>query len=248
MANLYVKYEAISTIAMHVRPTQPWYRLVIVEGIMGSGKLTTMRLIATALDEAGFTSQAIHERTDPHPFRATDELTHWFEPWLDSTPHRLAQSALLRWKNFVDQTNAESVLPVMDGQLFHGDLTNLFLMEASYETIASYCDGLAEIISQLDPLVIYFWQGDVDRAIKKVCTERGEAWMTYQVDWKLKSPYAVRRGLTGLEGLQSLYGDYRKLTDSLFSRLKLDKLAIENSRQDWSSLQTPNADATWHIQ
>lgn len=62
----------------------------------------------------------------------------------------------------------------------------------------------------------------------------GEAWVKYQVDWKLKGPYAMRRNLTGLEGLIALYQDYRSMTDALFDRLKLDKVAIENSKRDWT--------------
>ena len=106
------------------------HRLVIVEGIMGSGKSTTMRFIAKHLQEAGRPAVYIHERTDPHPVRATDELEHWFEPWLDATPHNLADRALARWTAFVEDTQADTVIPILDGQLFHGDLTHLLLMGA----------------------------------------------------------------------------------------------------------------------
>ena len=58
--------------------------------------------------------------------------------------------------------------------------------------------------------------------------------MKYQVEWKLKGPYAVRRNLVGLEGLIALYQDYRRTTDALFDRLKLDKIVIENSQRNWA--------------
>jgi hypothetical protein len=83
-------------------------------------------------------------------------------------------------------------------------------------------------------LVLYLCQDDVERAVRNVCAERGEAWVKYQVDWKLKGPYAVRRNLVGLDGLIALYQDYRSLTDVLFDRLSLDKMAIENSGRDWA--------------
>ncbi len=72
------------------------HRLVIVEGIMGSGKSTTVRLIAKYLQETGQQAVPVHERTEPHPVRATDELEHWFEPWRDTTPTHLANRALIR--------------------------------------------------------------------------------------------------------------------------------------------------------
>lgn len=44
----------------------------------------------------------------------------------------------------------------------------------------------------------------------------------------------MRRNLVGLEGLIALYQGYRLMTDALFNRLPLDKMAIENSGRDWA--------------
>ncbi|KLU24697.1 hypothetical protein EOS_18760 [Caballeronia mineralivorans PML1(12)] len=209
------------------------HRLVIVEGIMGSGKSTTMRFIAKSLQEANRRALPIHERTDPHPVRATDELEHWFQPWLDATPEHLAQRSVARWAAFVETMQAGDVVPVMDGQLFHGDLTHVFLMEADASTIERYMQTLATAIAPLNPLVVYFRQEDVEEAIRLVCAERGDEWVAYQVNWKLAAPYSVRRKFAGLEGLIDLYRDYRRMTDQLFERLPFDKLMIENSGRDW---------------
>ncbi|WP_454691997.1 hypothetical protein [Achromobacter aloeverae] len=209
------------------------HRMVIVEGIMGSGKSTTMRFIAKHLQQSGRPAVPIHERTDPHPVRATDELEHWFEPWRDTTPADLAERALARWSAFVERTQSSAEIPILDGQLFHGDLTHLLLMEADAELIAGYVRKLATVIAPLNPFVLYLWQEDVGAAIRTICAERGVEWIDYQVKWKLASPYCVRRGYEGLDGLISLYRDYRRLTDGLFEGLPLAKLAIENSGREW---------------
>jgi hypothetical protein len=123
---------------------------------------------------------------------------------------------------------------VVDGQLFHGDLTNLFLMELPPASITENLHAVCEAIRPLRPLVVYYYQDDVDDAIRRTAAERGEELgVRYQVEWKLKFPYAVRRGLEGLDGLSSLYLDYRALTDRLFAGLPLEKLAIENSAREW---------------
>jgi hypothetical protein len=210
-------------------------RLVIIEGIMGSGKSTTARWIAAQLEAAGLRALAITERVDPHPVRGTDGLDHWFQPWLDVTAKGLADRSLAKWRSFVADAQTAETIHALDGQLFHGDLTNLFLMEATPAAIAAYCNTVSEIVRPLAPLLIYFYQSDVERAIRTIAAERGEEWVKYQVDWKLRAPYSRRLGLSGLDGLIALYKDYRALTDDLYSRLDFPKLAIDNSQQAWDA-------------
>ncbi|WP_230965201.1 hypothetical protein [Burkholderia pseudomultivorans] len=231
------------TAIANVSPARTDRRLVIVEGVMGSGKSTTMRFIATRMQAAGRAAVAIHERTDPHPVRATDELAHWFEPWRDATAAQLAARALARWRAFADTVQRSGAPHVLDGQLFHGDLTNMLLMEADPAFIDAYVRELAAVIAPLAPLVIYFWQRDIDAAIRTVCAERGDDWVAYQTNWKLASPYCVRRGYVGLDGLIALYRDYRQLTDTLFGRLPLDTLSIENGARDWPAHERRILDA-----
>ena len=101
--------------------------------------------------------------------------------------------------------------------------------------MAKYCEATEEIVRPLTPLLVYFHQADVERAIRAIAAERGDEWVKYQVDWKLQAPYSRRLGLQGLEGLIALYKDYRALTDHLYAGLDLDKLTIENSQQAWET-------------
>jgi hypothetical protein len=166
--------------------------------------------------------------------RATDGLPHWYQPWLDVSPTELAERSLTKWRDFVEVTRAGHTVPVIDGQLFHGDLTNLFLMDARTAAIVDYSRALEDVIRPLTPLLVYFYQEDVEQAIRTISGQRGPDWVKYQVDWKLQAPYCRRLGLAGLDGLIALYKDYRILTDALFAGLGLAKLAIENSQQTWT--------------
>lgn len=215
--------------------TQSRPRLVVVEGIMGSGKSTTVQYIATNLERVNRRAESITEMARPHPVRATDDLTHWHQPWLDVTPADLAERSLAKWRSFADATQASDTVPVLDGQIFHGDLTNLFLIDAGSAAIITYSKAVEDIVRPLAPLLIYFYQDDVEQAIRAIAAHRGHEWVKYQVDWKLRAPYSCRLGLSGLEGLIVLYKDYRALTDELYAALGLRKLAIENSRQTWES-------------
>jgi len=206
-----------------------WPRLVIVEGIMGSGKTTATRNIARRLEEAGIAAVGITEGVKPHPIRFD-----WDEPWSEMPPAHLAEAQIAKWRSYVSGALAQERISIVDGQLFHGNLTALLLLEAGGELMADYCREIVGVITPLRPLLVYFRQDDVDKAIRVVSGERGEAWVDYQVNWKLEAPYARRRGLAGLDGLVALYRDYRALTDRLFEAVDIPKVSIETSRQDWA--------------
>ncbi|MGY4309699.1 hypothetical protein ACVIJ6_006942 [Bradyrhizobium sp. USDA 4369] len=206
--------------------------LVIVEGIMGSGKSTSVRRIADRLNGSGIAALGITEGVSPHPIRFD-----WDEPWANMPPTQLAKSAVARWRAYVNSASMSERITVVDGQLFHGNLTSLFLLDADTALIREYIHQVVTAIKPLRPLLIYFHQDDVDRAIRTVAAERGDAWVTYQLDWKLASPYAVRHGLVGLDGLIELYRKYRKLTDRLYAELDIPKISIENSGREWSKYE-----------
>jgi hypothetical protein len=212
----------------------PLRRLVILEGIMGSGKSTTARWLAARLAERGFEARLQVERQYPHPLRGTDAAGDWFKPWLDMSARDIATRRLTLWRKFVQDAIAQPAIHVIDGQLFHGDLTNMLLMKMPELEMADNVRELEAIVQPLNPLVVYFHQTDVDRAIRLTAAERGEELgVRYQVDWKLAFPYAVELGLEGLEGLSALYVRYRALTDRLFEELRSDKISIENTPRDW---------------
>jgi hypothetical protein len=211
------------------RFSKVWPKLVIVEGIMGSGKSTTTLNIAHRLEASGIPAIGVTEGVDPHPIRFD-----WDLPWSEMPPVALAKSCIAKWRSYVDSSLTVERISIVDGQLFHGNLTSLLLLEADVDMIAAYCREIVALIKPLRPLLIYFHQDDVDSAIRAVSTQRGEKWVNYQVNWKLESPYAKRRGLAGLDGLIALYREYRVLTDQLYADLDIPKISIENSRQEWA--------------
>jgi hypothetical protein len=209
-----------------------WSRLVIVEGIMGSGKSTTVLRLADRLKTSGVAVLGITEGTNPHPIRFD-----WDVPWADMPATQLATSAAAHWYAYAKSAAMSESITVVDGQLFHGNLTSLFLLDADVTLIRGYVHDVVAAIKPLRPLLIYFHQDDVDRAIRTIAAERGDAWVTYQLGWKLASPYAVRHGLAGLEGLIELYRDYRRLTDQLYAELDIPKIRIETSGQEWAKYE-----------
>jgi hypothetical protein len=211
-------------------------RLLIFEGIMGSGKTTATREFEKRLSAAGRNVLAYAEAADPHPVRASDDLPDFFQPWLHMPAMELAERVRSKWAGYVEQRLADDHFTIMDGQLFHGDMSNLFMMGMPPEDVATHVRELVRVLAPLRPLVVYLHQLELAGAIRTICDERGPGWQAYQLEWKLKSPYARQRALSGVEGLIAMYEAYRRVTDALFQELDCARINFDTSDGNWPAI------------
>jgi hypothetical protein len=212
-------------------------RFLFIEGIMGSGKTTTTTYLTEQLRRRSMPAQFLAEGPtldEPvHPLRVATTLPHPNGVWLDVTAEEFRALSLRMWRDFTLRAERSPAVTICDGLLFHGNMTDLLLLDEEPETLHRYVADVLRTISGLRPVVIYLRQADVGAALGAIRNERGSAWEAYQVDWKLFSPYAIRRGLSGFAGLVALYETYRALCDSLFAELDVPKLALTRDG-DWA--------------
>ena len=204
---------------------------------MGSGKTTTAWFLAEYLRQHGIAARFLLEgptvEEPEHPLRVATELPHPNGVWLDVTVEEYIELSLRKWRTFEREAQQSTSVTACDGLLFHGNMTDLMLMNAPIEMLHSYVAQVIEIISDLNPVVIYFSHPDITRALRKICDARGSEWEAYQVNWKVLSPYGVQRSLHGFDGLVQLYQSYCALCNDIFRQLTLPKIAIRNEG-DWT--------------
>ena len=212
-------------------------RFIFVEGIMGSGKSTTVWFLTERLQRHGIAARFLLEgptaEEPEHPLRVATELLHPNGVWLDVTVEQYIERSLQKWRTFAREAQQVATVTACDGLLFHGNMTDLMLMNAPTEVLRAYVSQVIEIISDLNPVVIYFSHPDIARALRRIGDARGSAWEAYQVNWKVLSPYGMERALSGFDGLVQLYQSYCALCDEIFAQLALPKLAIRNEG-DWA--------------
>lgn len=198
---------------------------IFVEGIMGSGKTTTAWFLAEHMQQHGIAAEFMSEGD---ALRISLDLPHPNGVWLDVTVEQFIELSLRKWRAFAQGARQSGVVTACDGLLFHGNMTDLLLMDAGEARLRHYITQVLDCICDLRPVVIYFNPDDIARALRAICDERGSEWEAYQVNWKCGSPYGERRSLHDFDGLAALYQDYRALCDDIFAGLDLPKLAIRN--------------------
>ena len=176
-------------------------KAIFVEGIIGSGKSTTAHFLTNYLSQHLIAAQFMPEGGHEHPLRLSSTLPHPFQVWSDLTIDQFIRHSLEKWRAFVQTAQRSESVTVFDGQLFHGNMTDLLLMNADPIVLQSYISQVIDHLRTLTPVLIYFYQANVAQALRVVCDARGSAWEAYQVNWKLPSPYGRERGLAGFAGL-----------------------------------------------
>lgn len=215
-----------------MRPMRPT-RLIFAEGILGSGKTTTARFLARTLQERQRRACFVPEGGHEHSLRVALTLPHPFQIWRDVTADQYIEISIQRWQAFVAESQPSGQVVVADGLLFHGNLTDVLLMDAPFPVMQHYVARVASTIAPLEPVVLYCYQRDVGQALARTCATRGQEWTTFQINWKIGSPYCTRQGLHGYEGFVQLYETYRALCDTLVAALPFPTLMLDTTDGDW---------------
>src|SRR5712692_5986495 len=162
-------------------------RLIFIEGIIGAGKSTNARRIADDLGRRGLGAHLVSEGSPL--LRVGQQLAHPYAPWLDVSIDAYIDRCRDSWRGFLGAQDG-GLLVVCDGLLFHGNMTDLLLMDADPAALGRYFDAVLDTIRAAEPRLVYLRTLEVRAALRSTCDARGAAWETYQLAWKLASPYA----------------------------------------------------------
>ncbi|WP_127529290.1 P-loop NTPase family protein [Paenibacillus kobensis] len=212
-------------------------KLIMVEGIPGSGKSTTAQFISQVLNSRGYHHKWWYEEEKGHPVYIYDDYNSMQQvvDELTSGNYRdIMKKALIKWKEFVSSIQSSSEIIIVDSCLL-GYLTwSLFPFDVPEQDILRYVMDVEQIITPLNPQLIYFYQEDVGAALKKICVRRGGNTEENFIRASTQSIYGQRLGLNGFEGMVSYWEEYRRITDEIFRNLHCSRISIENSEGNWS--------------
>jgi hypothetical protein len=217
-------------------PTVP--QLIVVDGLPGSGKTTTCHWLEQQLHHRQFVCHPIYEADVPHPL-------HWWHYW-DGTHHQAPdfdsissaqymQTSIEKWKQFIDYVRQSDEIVVVEG-VFYCLAVWFFLQgDTATQDIADYIDQVEAITKPVTPLLIYLRQDNIAEHSRKVWNSRGATIEQELIVNMERTRYFRRRHLHGFDGVIALWQETQALTDKLFAKHQIPKLAIEVTEGKWEA-------------
>jgi len=192
-------------------------KLVLIDGLPGTGKSTLARSLCEVLREGGLETAWYLEEAGDHPvhpaslIQTRNELT-------------FADRCLESWHHFVQHVGSSDGLHVLEGSAFQS--TVRFLMEQEHPNTDVYFRRFVEIIQPLSPALIYLCTDNALEHSHNVAAHRGADW-SYKVSTYLQeTPYSMARNWKGEPGMHLFWSNYAGRCSELVRRSELATLTL----------------------
>jgi hypothetical protein len=195
-------------------------KLILIEGLPGSGKSTVATSISSKLTELGVGHYSYLETTAKKPIKLLDPLSATYR-----------QDLLAQWERLVAQSDEHTI--VLESAFWQGTVDPMIGNNYPRAEIIAITDSVNSIVEPLKPKLIYLCHADVDSHIRWIFNSRGEKWAGEIVERDLRLPYHRDRGHCDISGLVEFFEDCQKLTDELYDRVPFQKTKICNPHQGW---------------
>lgn len=195
-------------------------RLIIIEGIPGSGKTTTASSVFKRLLTNRIKTRCFLEHEELHPLLLHGVNFNSFENEEDAD--LFIQLLSSRFCDFVqEQLNSPDEVIIIESVLFQDAINVSHLMGMNHIKLLDFSSRLLTILEPLNPILIYYYQMNVEKQWRFICDVRGNDWGPLHTDEEFKQASEV-------------WGKSQSFVRTVIDQWEVPKLIIENSEYLWS--------------
>ncbi|SFL56927.1 hypothetical protein SAMN03159341_107174 [Paenibacillus sp. 1_12] len=154
-----------------------------------------------------------------------------YDVW-NFTMERYMKVTLEKWEDFVHKQNQFNEIVILDSSIFQFQIYSLILAGASFAQLKAFVETLFEIISPLNPSLVYLYRENTDDTIEYLEKNRGLHFLERIWDRDKNKPYYNDRPV-GAEGYRMFLRDYGKYAKLLFDAAPIPKLCLEITDGKW---------------
>jgi thymidylate kinase len=204
-------------------------RLILVEGMIGSGKTTTAGHLADWLSRRGEDVRAFDEGDADHPIRTrrVDELLAAPAPG-DPGAYSAGQ-----WRRLAERCLRDEQTVILESVFLQNSVMPAFIDGAPVAAVTDICAEIQRQAAPAEPFLVYLRPVDIAAAIARVHEARGEPWSSRNVAYVQDCPWARRRNLRGRDAVVRLYQAWDPVVSELFDRYPFPKLMVPDPHHDW---------------
>ncbi|MGQ0825700.1 MAG: hypothetical protein ACT4OX_11875 [Actinomycetota bacterium] len=188
-------------------------RLVLIEGLPGSGKTTAAARICARFEQRQIPALWTREEAGDHPV---------FPPGLRAA-HRepdFASRCLDAWAQFVEQPDDR--VRVLDGCAFSAPVRFMYEERVDRAEIDRYWRAFEALVAPVSPVLLYLWHPDPACLIREhTIPTRGIDWYDKAADYVARTPAGRRYRHLGVGGFVEFWVRYGALCDELIAQTRL---------------------------
>lgn len=197
-------------------------KLILIEGLPGSGKSSTTAFLGESLLRNGITCSWFLENDENHPIAL-----------LDFALKDLSSKLLPLWEAFVRDTRQNQSITIIESRLWQN--TSLFMYMAEYpiEEIVELQERVNEVLAPLSPILIYLYQPDVNEGLRHLRELRDESSLMRDLEMTSQYSWFQSRGKSGFTGWLEFFSEWIEVAEVLYNQWPHNKCRIENPHDNW---------------
>ncbi len=204
-------------------------RIILVEGMPGTGKSTVSQFINLQLNANGQPAYWCHEERTPHP------LHLFYEPEKHISWSDYSNETVSRWQSYAHELHGQDQIAVLDAAILQNHVRSMLIFDCDRNAILDLVRRIENLIASLDPVLIYLKPKDVERNFRDVVDVRGQRMLELWIEAHDQYPYTRRAQAGGHPGFIAFWEEFGEISDLVFEGLTISKLRQNVSSDDWDA-------------